>query len=655
MDIPDRAPYSTETGGRFRTLMKGPVIRSKEKNDEFIQSWLQQTQARHSRLPVSDELPPFVAEPTRSKADRTKHRKRSRPHSEASPPTPKTIQQLEHRFEKRARHKTREDKYEYKPRVRQRDVVRQEGRPAESGPQKRSEMDPYRSSKRGRVAWGINSSHLLRRASKPTSNINRFSEPLKRRASEPHMSKSRFSKSQKEDKEFEEISAFFSRNTSQMKYRDGPDDQKVHSLRSASVDIEHYRSPRRYEACSSLRNSQSSHGSVSASGDERRLPRSISSERFQINEGVSPVRRSRSSRPRSSSAWPQCRDVHNGLESHHTTGAQGPVVREIHQICHEAEATRTTERQVNHCSQVLGPTEAARKDAGSQTDLVIGKEGKLPKAPSPAEGKKRMSKDRHLIDKEDHRPVTSHEECTQGFAALPVYRELETWPAQKPTMVERGCQHRQEAFNPDRRGYSTEDSGFPIKRGVIDAGSRSEIRLSNRLGHCTGGRGMFAGDHPVLTTGYLGPTSRLFEIDRGEQEYGNSKTVRQDTGDENLEDFIRRIEGEAVATFGQGAQGNVAWVNVPNDFNVIGSPKFGSVERYEAGGYGDAYYQSVASNWDGLSWETDLLPANGCDSTALYADGNDFMFPDSAGIRESYPDAREEEYMALPWGQRGMI
>jgi hypothetical protein len=102
----------------FGALGEGPVPRSKEKNDEFIQSWLQQTQARHARLPETDQEKGRLrlADQSRSKTVADRHRKRPRSPSEQPPPPPTAAEQVEYRFEKRARHRTRDDKYDYKAR-----------------------------------------------------------------------------------------------------------------------------------------------------------------------------------------------------------------------------------------------------------------------------------------------------------------------------------------------------------------------------------------------------------------------------------------------------------------------------------------------------------------------------------------------------------
>jgi hypothetical protein len=102
----------------LEALGEGPVPRSKETNDEFIQSWLQQTQARHARLPETDQETGRLrlADQPRSKTVADRHRKRPRSLSEQPPPSPTAAEQVQYRFEKRARHRTRDDKYDYKAR-----------------------------------------------------------------------------------------------------------------------------------------------------------------------------------------------------------------------------------------------------------------------------------------------------------------------------------------------------------------------------------------------------------------------------------------------------------------------------------------------------------------------------------------------------------
>ncbi|KAK3311310.1 uncharacterized protein B0T15DRAFT_571699 [Chaetomium strumarium] len=97
-------------------LGEGPTIRSKGENDEYIQSWLQQTQNYPSRAPDPDHREEWsqMLEHFRHKAHADRRRKRSRSPLVTAPASPKTAEPAEHRFEKRARHKTRDDKYDYK-------------------------------------------------------------------------------------------------------------------------------------------------------------------------------------------------------------------------------------------------------------------------------------------------------------------------------------------------------------------------------------------------------------------------------------------------------------------------------------------------------------------------------------------------------------
>jgi hypothetical protein len=112
-----RPQHSVETTRPLEDLGGGPVPRSKEKNDAFVQSWLQQTQARHSHFPetAQERGRLQLAEQPRPSERRDKHRKRPRSLSGPPPPSPRRIvEEPEYRFEKRARHKTRHDKYDYK-------------------------------------------------------------------------------------------------------------------------------------------------------------------------------------------------------------------------------------------------------------------------------------------------------------------------------------------------------------------------------------------------------------------------------------------------------------------------------------------------------------------------------------------------------------
>lgn len=114
-------------------LGKGPVPRSKEKNDEFVQSWLQRTQPRQSRPSVigygRDHERERVPLTGRSSLDICRNNHGKRPRSlPGSPPSPSGAEHVEYRFEKRARHKTRDDKYDYKARATKKRVSDQESR-----------------------------------------------------------------------------------------------------------------------------------------------------------------------------------------------------------------------------------------------------------------------------------------------------------------------------------------------------------------------------------------------------------------------------------------------------------------------------------------------------------------------------------------------
>jgi hypothetical protein len=109
-------------------LGRGPVPRPREKNDAFIHSWLQETQARHPH-PLTAEHEKetaALAEQSGPKLRANRHRKRSRPSPEPPRLSLKPSEQPGYRFEKRARHKTRNDKYEDKTKVVKKRVLAEE-------------------------------------------------------------------------------------------------------------------------------------------------------------------------------------------------------------------------------------------------------------------------------------------------------------------------------------------------------------------------------------------------------------------------------------------------------------------------------------------------------------------------------------------------
>ncbi|KAL2269841.1 hypothetical protein VTJ83DRAFT_2025 [Remersonia thermophila] len=102
-------------GFRFGASSGDRFSHPKEK-DEFIQSWLQSTQARRSSLQEpsyrKDDL--RLAGQHRGRTQPEEKRKRPWSLSEQPSPDPATAERVEDRFEKRARHKTRDTKYDYK-------------------------------------------------------------------------------------------------------------------------------------------------------------------------------------------------------------------------------------------------------------------------------------------------------------------------------------------------------------------------------------------------------------------------------------------------------------------------------------------------------------------------------------------------------------
>ncbi|KAK4128359.1 hypothetical protein N657DRAFT_667640 [Parathielavia appendiculata] len=215
---------SLHTSGHFDEITKaslaalgrGPTPRPKEENDEFIQSWLQQMQARHSHLsrPDHERRQLRLTEQSSARDHVGKHRKRPRPILESSPPSPEAAERVENRFEKRTRHKTRDDKYDYKPHADKKRASGQGLRSCTTTDARKDRalaVEGKRSARQGDAQAAA--SHMLPRTSKLIPKANRISRHrnLTRKNSEPNASKLKLSKSQKEDKELEEFSAFFSR------------------------------------------------------------------------------------------------------------------------------------------------------------------------------------------------------------------------------------------------------------------------------------------------------------------------------------------------------------------------------------------------------------------------------------------------------------
>jgi hypothetical protein len=168
--------HATEIDSTLGVLGRGPVLRPREKNDEFVQSWLQQTQARHSRLPAEGHgtRRPRATERSHFRTLANRDRKRSRSLSEPRRPTPTPAAQVEYRFEKRARHKTRDDKYEHKVRSGKKPVRSEQAQgPGTQDPAGRGcrRTKDKRTAKAHQEVTGAIPSHILRRSmDAPVSN-----------------------------------------------------------------------------------------------------------------------------------------------------------------------------------------------------------------------------------------------------------------------------------------------------------------------------------------------------------------------------------------------------------------------------------------------------------------------------------------------------
>lgn len=99
-------------------LSTGPHPPRPEEKGDFILSWLQQTQTRRDIPPESGHRKENgrLGENYHDNVQQDKRRKRPRSLSDEWSPEPTKPAKDNRTFEKRARHKTREDKYEYKAR-----------------------------------------------------------------------------------------------------------------------------------------------------------------------------------------------------------------------------------------------------------------------------------------------------------------------------------------------------------------------------------------------------------------------------------------------------------------------------------------------------------------------------------------------------------
>ncbi|KAK3330348.1 hypothetical protein B0H66DRAFT_527704 [Apodospora peruviana] len=240
----DSSKHQPDSTVRETKVGHGSQNNPTEETSQFIQSWLTQARPHRHRPPDSkcDERP----------SDRHGERKRKRAGSPPDHPvsvSPENRRIVFRNYEKRPRHKTREDKYEYKQGPSQRRRP-QEKRPKRSDGER--ELESH--SKRSPVARNSRKhrSDTKKRAQRVSvsgyeSKALGVSPSPDKRLSKPRKSRGKTTRDEKDNRELEEASKFFSRGASeenssyQIKYR-SKTRPKRHSpsrswKRGASIDV----------------------------------------------------------------------------------------------------------------------------------------------------------------------------------------------------------------------------------------------------------------------------------------------------------------------------------------------------------------------------------------------------------------------------------
>lgn len=318
--------------------------------------------------------------------------------------------------------------------------------------------------------------------------------------------------------------------------------------------------------------------------------------------------------------------------SRRSRGARPADFRDAHHHCEGLDVVRPIERQADHSKMIPTLRKTVCKDAGSQTDLTIRKEDTLSRSLDQAEEESGPFEGRNGGKSQ---VVGKTVEAIQEPVRQPVHGESRIWPTHPATEAQYLTQPLAEPFHVDLPGHLAGGGGLLGEYGNANVGLDSELRPSYS-GHSTEGHQVVLPEPATLTTG---PTSRYFEAYESLGEPQHLHVVQEGHAQENLEDFIRRIEGEASVPLHQE---NDVWAAGVNEHNVhvLASPRVEPFEPYETMGYGEM------SNRCWFPSEGDVLSSGVIGNTG---------FPGSVAFQKSYPEAREDEYLAMPWGRRKML
>ncbi|KAK3299061.1 uncharacterized protein B0H64DRAFT_89495 [Chaetomium fimeti] len=472
------------------------------------------------------------------------------------------------------------------------------------------------------------------RTNKQAERTSRISKSLTKSGSDLNASKSRLNKSQKEDRELEELSAFFSRKPSRREETQAEEQEFADHdarLRSIPRDIEYPFRLTRHSRCGSSHGSQQSDGSITM-GESGGIPRYSSSLPAARNRDSGSITRSRASdKLDTGSTWSQPydnhqRDVISGSCSSRRARARRSITEvPDHTLRHhsgiEPKVAAKAGKRLPEGS--LDAVRGTRKDAAAQTDLSPKARNTLPCQ------SQRSDEFRRVVDhtRDEHRcnAVASSRENMEKASQVPIFVGEQGWLVPK---VSRNAPHIEHEIECPR----VEEVGI-LSRGVTtrlrDAGSflYPPIQPAERLGHA----------EPTRPNNTYESQPRTNYAD----------AIPESFGAENLEEFIRRIEDEAAMAPGETGDDpalRYGEVEMP-DHPTPRPPMLSKAADFDA--TGDAI---IMSNRDWFAAGSDLLTPDFIGDSASFSQ-TDFVRPTSLSLLESYPTA-EREYPRTVW-QRG--
>lgn len=337
-------------------------------------------------------------------------------------------------------------------------------------------------------------------------------------------------------------------------------------------------------------------------------------------------------------------------KAHSSRGTTAPA-GDFHGQRRRSEVARGTTPQRSESKKAQGAERGTCKDAGAQTDPVLEAKHTLPRQPPQALDERQIRNRR--FENTGRTAVQLYNDGTQEPLQISVDSEPNDWP-HGPVQVRYKTQEEPDAgFGVDMQSYPAGGAGLLVSGQNLERNDILDDKLDdkfnpysrqpNQIVYVDNSTGDGAGahlDYPTLPWGDLIWTGQDPGTHDGFQPaVENPRSIREGVALENLEDFIHRIEGEALVSLGKGEE---LWAVQDNELSVIGSPKPTRLELFEAADNNSLNDNTIMSGRTWFPSETDLL------STAM-VDNARLIYPDLLANPESYSRDREEGYLAMPW------